>query len=233
MSDGRFYDFPGDPRKYVSVTTFLGIIGKPFLQPWSAKMERELIRLLAEQGKSLQEILEYLEPKQPYGYQLYTQETSEWGNIIHKAIDYTLKDLKLPKMTKAQRKVYDKWKEWWGAQKFNLIGAEQIVKHVGLGYAGTMDAAVVNTAGELVVLDWKTGKNHYWDHELQNYAYQLALIDSGDDRINGGLLVYIPRDKEIDDSHKLARVNGELIAPVLAALALWRAANKKPWKETI
>src|SRR5678809_579877 len=134
MADGRFYDFPGDERKYVSVTTFLGIIGKQqFLMPWAAKQERELIRLLSEQGKSLQEILEYLAPKQPYGYQLYNEEASGFGTTIHRAIDYTLKDLKLPKLNKLERKVYDKWKEWWAVQKFELLGAEQVVKHEKYG----------------------------------------------------------------------------------------------------
>jgi hypothetical protein len=228
MADGRFYDFPGDDRKYVSVTTFLGIIGKQqFLMPWAAKMERELIRRLSEQGKDLKEILEYLAPKQPYGYQLYNEDASEFGNKIHKAIDYTLKDLKLPKLNKAEKHVYDKWLEWWKAQEFELLGAEQVVKHEGLGYAGTMDAYVVKESKHLV-LDWKTGKNHYWEHELQNYAYQHTLGLS----VDGGMLVYIPKEKDIDDSHKLARVDDELMKPVLAALALWRAANRKPWKES-
>src|SRR6185503_8052748 len=149
MSDGRFYEFDNDPRKYVSVTTFLGIIGKQqFLMPWAAKMERELIRKLAEQGKSLQDILEYLEPKQPYGYQHYNEEASDFGNKIHKAIDYTLKDLKLPKLTKKERKVYDKWREWWTAKNFELLGAEQVVQCEEHGYAGTLDALVITEGGK-------------------------------------------------------------------------------------
>jgi len=241
MADGRFYEFDGDPRKYVSVTTFLGIIGKQqFLMPWAAKYERELILKLYDNGHDLAGILDYIKPikdektgrwkQQPYGYQLYMEETSEWGSTIHKAIDYTLKDLKLPKMTKAQRKVYDKWKEWWKAQSYELVGAEKVVKSEKYGYAGTMDAEVISE-GKRLILDWKTGKNHYRENDLQNLAYQRALPAEGESLPGGGLLVYIPREKEIDDSHKIPQVTPELMQPVLDALSLWRWANNKPWKE--
>jgi CRISPR/Cas system-associated exonuclease Cas4 (RecB family) len=228
-ASGRFYDFPDDPNKYVSVTTFLGIIGKPFLISWAAKMERELIRLLAEQGKSLEEILEYLQPKQPYAYSLYTESTSELGSKVHKAIDYTLKDLKLPKLTKKERRVYDKWLEWWKAQKFELVGAERVTKSKRYGYAGTLDALVIKD-GKSIIIDWKTGKNHYAEHDLQNIAYQYALLHEEGLAIDGGQLVYIRDEKEIDDKYKIERVNNENVQPVLEALSLWRWANKKPWK---
>ena len=230
MSDGRFYEFDNDPRKYVSVTTFLGIIGKQqFLMPWAAKMERELIRKLAEQGKSLQDILEYLKPKQPYGYQHYNEFASEFGNKIHKAIDYTLKDLKLPRLTKEERKVYDKWKEWWKAQQFELEGAEEVVKSERHGFAGTLDARVLREK-QRKVLDWKTGRNHYDEHVLQNISYQLALDERGI-ICEGGELVYIPREKEIW-THPVEKLEGsDLQHVVIVALSLWRWANKKPWKE--
>ena len=225
---GRYYEFDNDPRQYVSVTTFLGIIGKPFLMPWAAKMERELIRKLAEQGKSLQDILEYLEPKQPYGYQLYTEGTSELGSKIHKAIDYTLKDLKLPRLTKQERMVYDKWLEWWRSQCFELLGAEQVVYHEGLGYAGTMDALVITESGKgsRRILDWKTGKNHYTEHELQNLAYQWTFEEPP---AGGGQLVYLPKDKDIW-TVEVPVATSELMRPVLDALGLWRWANNKPWR---
>ncbi len=230
MSDGRFYDFPGDTRKYVSTTTFLGIIGKQqFLMPWSAKMERELIKKLAEQGKTLQEILEYLAPKQPYGYQLYNEEASDFGNKIHRAIDYTLKDLKLPRLTKAERKVYDKWLEWWKAQKFELEGAERVVRSARHGYAGTLDALVKRDQKRLV-LDWKTGKNHYDEHVLQNIAYQRALLEE-DIITDGGELVYIPKDKEVWTVPVDCAEGSSLTAVTLYALGLWRWANKKTWEE--
>jgi len=233
MADGRFYNFEGDDRDYVSVTTFLGIIAKPFLYGWNAKMEREYIRfLIEEEGYGLGDVLKVLNarPKEkPYGAQLYMKQTSDKGSKIHKAIDYTLKDLKLPKLNKVEQKLYDKWLEWWNAQGYELQGAERIVKNSTHGYAGTMDALVIK-AEQGLVIDWKTGKNHYNEHDLQNYAYQKALWYEGQ-VVDGGLLVYIPEDKEIDDSHKLPRVTDELMKPVLHALGLWRWANNKPWKE--
>lgn len=227
----KYYNFEGDDRDYVSVTTFLGVINKPFLMPWCAKMERELIRKLLEQGYDAEVLIknlkEYLAPKQPYGYKLYTEVAADWGSKIHKAIDYTLKDLKLPKLTKDERKVYDKWKEWWNAQNFKLLSAERRVKCSRHGYAGTLDALVVRDEGKIVI-DWKTGKNTYPEHSLQNFAYQKALIEEGEGVDDGGLLVYIPKDKEIY-SNIVLKVTDELFQPVLDALGLWRWVNNKPW----
>lgn len=230
-SEGRFYDFPNDPARYVSVTTFLNVINKPFLMTWAAKMEREMLKLLAEQGKSLEEILAYLEPRQPYAYSLYTEDKAELGSKVHKAIDYTLKGLKLPKMNKQEKKVYDKWLEWWKAKKFELVGAERVVKSKEHGYAGTLDALVIEDKRGFVI-DWKTGKSHYPENDLQNYAYQHALINSEDGlQVHGGLLVYVRDDnKEIDDTHVLPEVTDTLLAPVLDALHLWRWSNNKPWR---
>lgn len=230
MADGRFYDFPGDERKYVSVTTFLGIIGKQqYLMPWAAKMERELIKKLYDQGLTWDEAITYLEPKQPYGYQLSNEVASEFGNKIHKAIDYTLKGLKLPRMNKAERKVYDKWLEWWGAQGYDLEGAEEVVRCKRWGYAGTLDARVLKH-NKRKILDWKTGKNHYDEHDLQNLSYQMALQETGHTCELGGELVYIPKDKEIWTSD-VPVLTDDNFTPALNALGLWRWANKKPWKE--
>jgi hypothetical protein len=248
MADGRFYEFTDDDRKYVSVTTFLNIIGKPFLVSWAAKKERELIKLLASEGKALDDILGYLDKEQPYAFQLYNESRAEHGNVVHKAIDYTLKKLKLPKMNKAEKKAYKKWEAWWNAQGYELIGAEQVIKCEYLGYAGTLDALVKTKEGQTLILDWKTGKSHYSEHVLQNLAYQNAQP------ADGGLLVYIPDEylltKELEDkgfppekiakmlekkldifTHDVPQVTPELMEPVLAALKLWRWNANKPWKE--
>jgi len=233
MADGRFYNFDGDDRDYVSVTTFLGIIAKPFLYGWNAKMEREYIRFLIEdEGYGLAQVLEVLNArpkKKPYGAQLYMKQTSDKGNKIHKAIDYTLKDLKLPKLNKLEQKLYDKWLEWWKAQGYELQGAEQIVRSKKHGYAGTLDFRFLWNMGSKIG-DWKTGKNHYEEHTLQNLAYQAALEEETTLRAEGGVLVYIPEDKDIW-TVDVPRVTDELIRPVLHALGLWRWANKQPWKE--
>jgi hypothetical protein len=221
----RWYEFEDDPRPYVSVTTFLDIINKPFLMPWAAKMERELIKELVSSGKGMLEILSYLEPKQPYGYKLYTDVASDWGSKIHKAIDYKLKGLKLPRLTKEERKVFDKWQEWWDGKGFLLHGAEKKVRSWQHGYAGTLDALITT---EHIVVDWKTGKNPYPEHMLQNLAYQQALKEEKLDP-GGGLLVYIPKEGEVY-TNEVPKITDTLFQPVLDALGLWRWSNNKPWK---
>jgi hypothetical protein len=229
----RYYDFPGDERQYVSVTTFLDVASKPFLIPWAAKMERELIRLVIEQGGDLEAVKAFIEPKKPYGYQLYTESRADIGATVHKAIDMKLKGLKLPRMTKEEKHVYKKWLTWWGVQGFELLGAERVVKNEELGYAGTLDA-LVSRYMHIPVIDWKTGKGHYPEHILQNFAYQRALHLEGL-TCTGGLLVYIPsQPDELDRpvyTKEVPQVTPELMKKVEAYLDLWRIVNNKPWKE--
>jgi hypothetical protein len=113
---------------------------------------------------------------------------------------------------------------WWKEQGFELLGAEQVVKHEWLGYAGTLDA-LVKKESKLLIIDWKTGKNHYAEHVLQNLAYQHALGE-----VHGGLLVYVRDDGKPVETHPVPQVTTELFQPVLDALGLWRWANNKPWK---
>jgi hypothetical protein len=239
----RYYDFPGDERQYVSVTTFLDVVSKPFLIPWAAKMERELILLLVQQGYSLEYIVEYLsakhpdKPKQylnPFGHQSYTESRADIGATVHKAIDMYLKKLKLPRMNKDEKHVYKKWLTWWEAQGFELLGAEKVVKNEQLGYAGTLDA-LVRHGDAIPVIDWKTGKGHYPEHILQNFAYQQALNLAGEWNPTGGLLVYIPsQPDELDRpvyTKDVPQVTPELMKKVEAYLDLWRIVNNKPWKE--
>ena len=98
-----------------------------------------------------------------------------------------------------------------------------------LGYAGTLDALVTDKLGLLKVIDWKTGKSEYPEHSLQSWAYQNAMLEEGHVSVNGGLLVYIPKEKEIY-TRDVPLVNSSLFAPVLAALELWRWSNNKPWR---
>jgi hypothetical protein len=235
----RYYDFPGDDRQYVSVTTFLDVVNKPFLLSWAAKMERELLRLLIEQGATIEEIKEYLAPKRPYGFKLYTESRADIGATVHKAIDYTLKGLKLPRMTKTEKQVYKKWLAWWNAQKMTLLGAERVVHHQYLGYAGTLDALVRGGLDDPLhqltrVIDWKTGKGHYPEHILQNYAYQACLNLEGEVEPTGGLLVYIPSQPEELDApiytKAVEKVGPRHMEKVEAYLKLWRIVNNKPWE---
>lgn len=241
----RYYDFPGDERQYVSVTTFLDVASKPFLIPWAAKMERELIRLLIEkgeqQGRSYDEVVDelksYIAPKRPYGFQLYTESRADIGAVVHKAIDYYLKGLKLPRMKKDEKRIFAKWLDWWEEQGYRIEGAERVVKHPLLGYAGTLDALVAGGPSDPLVpqvIDWKTGKGSYPEHILQNYAYQEALKFEEIETL-GGLLVYIPsQPDELDKpiyTKRVDRVTPELMKKVEAYLELWRIVNNKPWKE--
>ena len=85
-ADGRFYHFDGDDRDYVSVTTYQGMIAKPFLYGWNAKMEREYIRfLIEEEGYGLKQLLDllYARPKdKPYGAKLYMTRYCEKCGVL-------------------------------------------------------------------------------------------------------------------------------------------------------
>jgi hypothetical protein len=140
------------------------------------------------------------------------------------------------------------WQDFARAVKLAPRFIEQVVYSRTHGFAGTMDlCADLDTTGLLGVLerqgavdsalgDWlraratanvlidlKTGKSIYGEAYLQNCAYDRALAEMGHGRVDGGLIVRLP--KLTSDPAFEVRVvppARELFPTFLAARTLWQ-----------
>jgi hypothetical protein len=205
---GRIYQIEG--RDYPSVTNILGVISKPALINWAAKVEREMtIEVscgLYQDAMSLPTKLSAtawitsLNDRlgKTKASQRELAKASEVGSQAHALIEWTLKAKMLQQPGPAP-KICDKatwsfmaWEDWANSVHLKPLFVEQVVYSEKYGYAGTLDLlAEVN--GKLTVLDWKTGKAVYSEAHLQNAAYRQAIREMGHGDPVQGIIVRLPK----------------------------------------
>jgi hypothetical protein len=238
------YDTPDG--SFPSVTTILGIVGKPALVAWSANVEREMV--IVESGKLYHDLQGVEEMNsvlwattmadrlgKERAHQRALTKAGEIGKQVHALIEWTLKaDLLVaagpsPRVNAAAQIAFSAWMQWKTSVKLKPIAIEQKVWSKHHGFAGTLDLlALVN--GRETVVDWKTGKAVYPEAHLQNAAYRSAMREMGLGDPAAGLIVRLPKVEtdpgfEIIEAGKMP--NGtkmselELLEVFLNAKKLW------------
>jgi|SRR6185437_12412527 len=244
---GRFYE-TADGKRLPSVTTILGVIGKPALINWAAKVERELV---IETSADL-----YCDcPAAPKmsrlawvttmgnrlgksrAHQRLLTKAADIGSQVHALIEWTLR-AKLcqepgpsPQITDKATWAFMAWQDWAKSVNLKPIVIEQTVWSDMHGYAGTMDLlALVN--GKATVLDWKSGKAVYPEAHLQNAAYRHAIREMGHGDPAQGMIVRLPK-VETDPNFEVVEAHDEkeCLEVFLAAMEVWKwNAKMDTWK---
>jgi hypothetical protein len=184
----RFYFDTENPAiKYPGVTSVIGMLAKPGLQYWSARMAAELavdsldyVGQMAERGGHAAAV-QYIAGAAGR----YTGERSRIGSDAHDLFERMIRGEILrhvhPDMVPYQRH----FDEFLSAVQPELVGAEDVAWSDTHRYAGSFDAALRLRLGEdgrpdpsgapaLVMADWKTGKNTYPEVAMQMSAYAHA-----------------------------------------------------------
>lgn len=150
----RWYQIEG--HEYPSVTTILGVIGKPALIAWSAKVERELVTNVSSQ---LYQDLHGTPKLSPAAYlmslssrlgrekasQKELQKAGEIGSQAHKLIEWNLRASLMqqpgpsPQVTDKAMWAVMAWEDWKRSVNLKPIWIEQTVWSKEHGYAGRMD----------------------------------------------------------------------------------------------
>jgi hypothetical protein len=186
-SGSRFYfneDFPD--IRYPGVTSVVGMLPKPFLAYWQAKMVAELavdslefIERMAERDR--QGAVDYLKG----AANRYTKTRASVGSQAHDLFERMIRGQHVgrvhPDMVPYQRH----FAEFLDGVQPELVRAEDVAWSDEHEYAGSFDGVLrlkldengkPDASGEsaLVMADWKTGKNTYPDVALQMSAYAHA-----------------------------------------------------------
>ena len=152
-----------------------------------------------------------------------------------------------PAVVEAAQWAYMAWQDWARAVRLTPRAIEQTVYSRTHAYAGTMDLLADLDAGALLrllraqgdvalslsaflasrdrvtaLVDFKTGKGIYGEAHLQSVAYQRALAEMGHGRVDGGLIVRLPK-VTTDPGFEVAVVPParDLFPTFLAARQLW------------
>lgn len=200
--DGEWIKVPG-------VTSPLGMLAKPALVSWAARLQVDADVMTAweiyESGKKFKDAAEFdghfrsaAPAKRAHVEAL--EKAISIGDDVHSLIENNLKErMGLPveavDASDDARFVYAGFSEWADSVDLKPLMVEARLASFKHRYAGTMDnLALVRLDGDLTILDWKTSKGVYPEMRLQNVAYRKAFQEMTGVLPNG-MLVRLPKDR--------------------------------------
>lgn len=206
------YTVSGKPVR--SVTGIIGIIGKPFLVPWAAKVTTERMGELFKPGVSYDEIQikTMLDEAKRAHYNTKTN-AADIGSLVHKYLEQVIKGEKPATLIHEEaRNSAERFMDWVKKNKIEFILSEQVVYSKKYNYCGTLDF-VCKINGKLMLGDIKTSNAIY----KEEYGAQMAAYK-------------IAREEEFEDEH----YDGHILVRVGkkdAEFETWQIDNTKPYEE--
>jgi hypothetical protein len=185
----RFYVNPEKPEiRLPGVTSIVGMLPKPFLQFWNAKMVAELavdsidfVARMAERDR--QGAVDYLKG----AARRYTSMRADVGSKAHDLFERMMRGEYVGRVHPDLEPYRANFAEFMREVNPELVRAEDIAWSEKHGYAGSFDAILRVWLGEdgkptpdrsgtphLLIVDWKTSKDTYADVALQMSAYANA-----------------------------------------------------------
>lgn len=192
-----------DGELYVSSTTVLQVIDKPFLRFWyGAKGTEECNRVM--------------------------EEASEIGTGTHQMIeDYTngrdVITLDILTFNDPIDTAFSAFVQWTEDNDIIFLMTEKIVYSHKYKFAGTMDLlAIVN--GVLCLIDFKTSKRFSQENVLQEEAYRVALTEMGYQKPEQLMVLRLDKERGRYYEHWFKPSN-EMFKLFLSAKDLWHWRN--------
>ncbi|GAA0431038.1 hypothetical protein [Streptomyces luteireticuli] len=194
-SGSRFYFDPEKPDlKVPGVTSVIGTLAKPFLQPWAAKLTAELavdsvdfVAAMAERDR--QGAVDYLKG----AARRYTSARANLGSDAHDLFERMIRGEHVGRVHPDLIPYRDHFADFLDKVNPELVRAEDVAWSDEHQYAGSFDAILnvwldkrgkptPDRSGErhTVIADWKTSRATYPDVALQMSAYAHAdrLVDA-------------------------------------------------------
>ena len=188
------------------ITTVLKVISKPALIQWAANMAVQYIKdnssgfdmFEGEQTNFYRGITDKLLEEARFAHRKKKEKASDWGTIIHKAIEDWIKTETEPKLENEQQVVFDKFKDWVEENKIEFLESEKHVWSKNLWIGGITDG-IMKMDGKKYVFDIKTSSAIYNEHFFQMAAYQVCLEEMGGHKdIEGYVVINLKKDGSID-----------------------------------
>lgn len=211
----HFYQIDNDPTYLPGVTTILDVIGKPALVPWSSKETALYIASILRKTKTILwsnknenrshlddkflEILVKRAKKQP---RFIKEKAAQLGTAAHSVFEDILKERK--NGLDYQSVLVQSFYSWLEGFPFSFIAGDTKVGSMSMGYGGSLDAMALNDQGELMILDFKTGKGIYGIMASQVAAYgHCAMELYGLKKWPEGYIIHFDKDKPSYAVHKV------------------------------
>jgi hypothetical protein len=231
----RFYECPRHHARYTSVTTVLSKgTAQEWAIPWAAKITAETaVATLANWRDLPPEDAVRLLKAAPLARR---DKAADAGTLVHGAAEHILSGVEWS-LPDDLRPLGERIEAWWRANDGRAVMLERTVWHHDLRVAGTLDA-VVELAGETVLLDLKTSTVFDPKWRLQLAAYRLANDWIDEDGafhempdIDWVGVLWVPRERP--EEMQLVRVRADMdeydaFVDVLRAFRWIEDAKKQP-----
>lgn len=207
-----------DGEHVSSVTTILGIIAKPQLIPWSAKIaaERFANDLRAFNVKSdymSDEDIEQMRKNSARSFATDGKAGARLGTLVHESIEgHIVHSRKAPVLALGYVKAFE---SWWKkeSKKYEIIAVEHRLFHPKFKYAGTTDLVLRHRiTGTVKIVDYKTSKRSdyapygiYAEYLAQGAAYAEAWNATIDTRRDSCVEVTILNVADDGTYHAITR----------------------------
>lgn len=195
---GRFYEIDG--KQLPSVTTILGILQKPALVPWAAKMTAEYCQqFIYDNGKHdiyngtvtlASEEIEAMISESKKAHRQKAASAMAHGTRVHEAIAFWIESDGTADRTEVASFItdtqkataeecdaalmgFDAFLAWGDSVDLEIINSEQVVTD-GEYYAGRYDL-LARVNGTLTLIDIKTSTGIWDEYWLQCAGYAFAL----------------------------------------------------------
>lgn len=177
-------------------TTILGILDKPFLKPWVAKLTSETIeRNWKPEVPYTKDAITLICKDAKSAYKNVGKEAMDSGKLAHEFIEKLVKKLietplskdkyqelyesllaELPKDDKAVNSI-GAFMKWMGEHEVRWLASELVLASPTYTFAGTIDA-VAMIDGVMTLVDFKTSNQISDDYNLQLAAYYILLDEN-------------------------------------------------------
>lgn len=211
--DGKFV--PG-------VTTILKCIDKPALIQWSAGMASDHWLQAVKSGRDDHELI-HKEAKVAHRKKL--KDAAAIGTNVHEYAECFFKKRPLPDLNTDQAKRgIEAFHKWLDSHKIKILSSERRVMSLEHFFAGTCDF-IAEIDGLFAVGDIKTSSGIYVDHRFQTAAYQQAIQEEKQTKVDVRWIVRF--DKKTGEFEAKPLYNFDLdFSGFKAALGLHKALQQ-------
>lgn len=227
---GHQYKYDGKP--VTGVTSVIGVLAKPALIGWAAKMAVEYIReyfndnnrSLKTEGGDLENVFRAAE----VAHTKKKEAAGTHGTDAHALVELYVKacidgnnarPLPLAEETENSIKPFIDWAQ---ENVETFLFSERRMFNKDLFIAGTADFAYVGKDGKRYMADFKTSSGIYGiDYWLQVAAYRLLAEAEGDEPYDGATVVRLGKNGDFEVQHRFDYETDK--EAFLACLTLYRA----------
>lgn len=237
----HYYADEKGEKEYTGTTSVLGVIAKPSLIPWAARMACEHVwenrgRLTEDQGdgaftyncledEKLKVVLEEARIAHTKKKEAAGEHGTDTHALVEEYVNYCLKSFDGQPVNDYAFDGDDailKFKAWAVENVDHFLFSERRMANKDLWLAGTADFAYISKDGKRMMADFKTSSGIYGlEYWMQTAAYRLLAEGEGDAPYDGQTIVRLGKDGSFEVQHRYAYDVDR--SAFLAALTIYRA----------